>query len=251
MIDDNTSQLLRTLATRYETSAFIDGDPSWWMHQVYHTDNQESIAFIASALSYGSRAQFMPKIGLILSQSGGEVARWVGDGSYKDLFSPNDNSSYYRLYSHSTMYTFLDAYRQLLLQHGTLGGYLRCCGDGTGLKAVELICQWFATHGQSPVVPHDTSSACKRLCMFLRWMVRDNSPVDLGLWSDFIDKRTLVMPLDTHVVSQSIRLGLLQSRCASMRAALRLTAIMSEIFPDDPLRGDFALFGYGVNSTTA
>ena len=83
--------------------------------------------------------------------------------------------------------------------------------------------------------------------MFLRWMVRDGSPVDLGLWSDIMDRRTLIMPLDTHVVQESLRMGLLKSRTASMGPARRLTDAMLEIFPDDPLKGDFALFGLGVD----
>ena len=110
-----------------------------------------------------------------------------------------------------------------------------------------IICAFFAEKGVSIVVPKDTQSACKRVCMFLRWMVRDGSPVDLGLWADFIDRRTLIMPLDTHVVGQSVRLGLLASSVASMSAAQRLTQTLATIFPDDPLKGDFALFGYGVN----
>ena len=83
--------------------------------------------------------------------------------------------------------------------------------------------------------------------MFLRWMVRDNSPVDLGLWSEFIDKRTLIMPMDTHVVQEAIALGLLNSKSNSMSNAIKLTDKLTEIFPEDPLKGDFALFGYGVN----
>ena len=83
--------------------------------------------------------------------------------------------------------------------------------------------------------------------MFLRWMVRDGSPVDLGLWSDILDRRTLIMPLDTHVVQESLRMGLLKSRTASMGTARRLTDAMLEIFPNDPLKGDFALFGLGVD----
>ena len=82
----------------------------------------------------------------------------------------------------------------------------------------------------------------------MRWMVRGGSPVDLGVWEDIIDRRTLIMPMDTHVVQQSVRLGLLKSSSASMSSALRLTSAMSEVFPDDPLKGDFALFGYGVNN---
>ena len=130
----------------------------------------------------------------------------------------------------------------------TLGGLVRreACGDG--LRAVEAICRYFASHGSSAVVPKDASSACKRVCMFLRWMVRSGSPVDVGLWSEFVDRRMLVIPLDTHVVQEACRLGLLKGRCSSMCAARRLTSALAEVFPDDPCRGDFALFGYGVST---
>ena len=84
--------------------------------------------------------------------------------------------------------------------------------------------------------------------MFLRWMVRDNSPVDLGIWKDSIDKRTLIMPLDTHVLTQAHHLKLLKSKSTSMSIAKKLTAEMAKVFPTDPLKADFALFGYGVNN---
>ena len=145
------------------------------------------------------------------------------------------------------MRDFLGAYRRLMDGYGTLGEYVRGESGGDGHEAVKSICRWFGACGDAPVVPKDASSACKRVCMFLRWMVRSGSPVDLGLWADFIDRRTLVMPLDTHVVHQAMRLGLLASPTASMSAARRLTAALAEVFPDDPLKGDFALFGYGVN----
>ena len=141
----------------------------------------------------------------------------------------------------------LDGYRRILDECGTLGAYVREAAGGDGYAAVRAICRRFGTGGAATVVPQGVQSACKRVCLFLRWMVRSGSPVDLGLWADFIDRRTLVMPLDTHVVQQSMRLGLLPSATASMSAARRLTAALSEVFPDDPLRGDFALFGYGVN----
>ena len=83
--------------------------------------------------------------------------------------------------------------------------------------------------------------------MFLRWMSRTESPVDLGLWKDFIDRRTLIMPMDVHVMRQSNALGLLKAASASMTTARRLTVAMLEVFPDDPLKGDFALFGLGID----
>lgn len=244
MITDETRTLLLRLAERYETPAFIEGDPSWWMHQVEGDSNREATAFVAQALSYGSRSQFMPKIGHLLDLAGGDMHRWLAEGAYRSHFATDDTTSYYRLYSHAAMRRFFDAYAALLATHGTLGSYV---GHATGIEAVEAICRWFAAHGATAVVPKDTTSACKRICMFLRWMVRSHSPVDLGLWADAIDRRTLVMPMDTHVVSEANRLSLLTSRCASMGAARRLTAAMAEVFPDDPLRGDFALFGFGVS----
>lgn len=87
--------------------------------------------------------------------------------------------------------------------------------------------------------------------MFLRWMTRDNSPVDLGLWSRFIDRKTLIIPLDTHVLKQASELGLAKITSPTMNAAKKLTAVLAEVFPDDPVRGDFALFGFGVENAAA
>ena len=145
------------------------------------------------------------------------------------------------------MNQFLRAYRKLILAYGSLGDYLRHNSHDT-LSAIEAICRYFSSEGISVVIPKDTQSACKRVCMFLRWMVRYDSPVDLGLWKDFIHRRSLIIPMDTHVLQQSVRLGLLSSKTATMTTARRLSDALSEIFPDDPTKGDFALFGYGVNT---
>lgn len=261
---------LISLAEKYETEDFILGDPSWFMHQVSGVENQETMAFIASALSYGSRKQFMPKIQTIMESAQGDVWQWVMDGHFSSLpyhpsplpsylFSPDDHSCFYRLYTNATMYHFLSTLQQLFQRHHSLGSYLRqVMGHASQLdaySALKAISSWFADHqmvnGQcSSPIPKDTTSCCKRLCMFLRWMVRSGSPVDLGLWYDFIDRRTLIIPMDTHVVQQAMRLGLIDSKTTSMSNARKLTERLAGFFPDDPLRGDFALFGYGVNSVT-
>lgn len=242
--------ILREYAEQYENEAFLQGDPSWFMHQVTGVENQETMAFLASSLSYGSRKQFMPKIQQLLDWSGGEPYQWVLQGRFTEHFCADDTDCFYRLYNNSVMYGFLKVFQELLREYGSLGAYVRQNATD-GFTAVEAICTYFADKGVSVVVPKNTQSACKRVCMFLRWMVRDNSPVDLGLWADFIDRKTLIIPLDTHVLSQSVRLGLLNSKTASMATARRLTAALSTVFPDDPLRGDFALFGYGINNAAA
>ena len=71
-IDEASRQRLTELAARYEVASFIEGDPSWWMHQVQGADNQEAVAFVAQALSYGSRTQFMPRIGHLLDLAEGD-----------------------------------------------------------------------------------------------------------------------------------------------------------------------------------
>jgi uncharacterized protein (TIGR02757 family) len=84
--------------------------------------------------------------------------------------------------------------------------------------------------------------------MFLRWMVRQNSPVDLGIWTWF-DSKDLIIPLDTHVIQQSVKYGLIEKNAASsLKTALLITEQLKLIWPNDPCKGDFALFGEGVNS---
>lgn len=243
------------MARKYETKKFLDGDPSWFMHQVEGDANKELLAFIASALSYGSRAQFLPKIQYVLESSGGDIEGWLMRGDYQHVF-PDDDSCYYRLYSNRMMRAFLDALAIMVRQYGGMKAFVVSLGDGGGMRdgitcldVIRALTAWFAAHGSSGVVPKNALSSCKRLCMFLRWMVRDGSPVDIGLWSDIIDRRTLIMPMDTHVVQEANRLGLIHSKSTTMAAAIKLTERLREIFPDDPLKGDFALFGYGIDNT--
>lgn len=244
-MDNELKQLIIHLADKYETEEFLPADPSSFMHKVEGEANQEAMAFLASCLSYGSRKQFFPKIQFMLDAAKGEVDHWVRSGEWK-MGIPDSTNCYYRLYTCHDMYQLLTAYQTMLIEYGSMKDFVKQNAT-TAIEAVSAICRFFAGHDASKIIPKNTSAACKRVCMFLRWMVRSNSPVDLGLWADIIDRRSLIMPLDTHVVQEAQRMGLLQSRTASMSTARRLTDCMLEIFPDDPLKGDFALFGLGVD----
>ena len=239
-------ELLVRLAAQYETAAFLEGDPSRFMHEVSGEANMEATAFTASVLSYGSRKQFLPKIESILAMSGGKMDAWIAEGGYEAAIEEDDRRSFYRFQKMADMRDFFDRYRRIIRRHGSLGGLVR--GEAKdGISAVRSICNAFS--GAGGLVPKDASSACKRVCMFLRWMARPDSPVDLGLWKDFIDRATLVMPLDVHVRRQACSLGLFDCKTPDMRAAVSLSATLSEIFPGDPLKGDFALFGYGADAS--
>ena len=243
-IPQTIKRQLQEYADRYEVADFIIGDPSYFMHQVSGVENQETTAFVAQALSYGSRKQFMPKIESLLQASGGDMYNWIKSGKFNSVIKANNHTCFYRLYTNADMNAFLTSCRLLLNEHGSIGNYVRQNAQ-TGFEAIDCLCRFFAKHGSGGIIPKDTTSCCKRIAMFLRWMVRTGSPVDLGLWT-FISPSTLIMPLDTHVLTEAQSLSLISSRTASMSAAKRLTATLAEVFSDDPLKADFALFGYGV-----
>lgn len=237
---------LRELAARYETPAFCADDPIGCLREA-PPEELETAAFLAASLSYGNRTQFIPKIHRLLDLAGpGGTREWIISGRYVCTFRPGDCHSFYRLFSCAQMRVFLDKLRAILRRHGTIGACLRASGATDGPAALQALCAAFGGRA-APIVPQDATSACKRLCMFLRWMARDGSPVDFGLWSGWLDKGTLVIPLDVHVLRQANRLGLICSRCATMRTAEKLTQQLSAVFPGDPCKGDFALYGLGVS----
>lgn len=247
MEKEDLKVLLAHLAEHYETADFLNGDPSWFMHQVSGRENQEVMGFLASVLSYGRRDLFFPKIQYMLDCSGGDVYEWVMKRRFvKDI--PDDDHCYYRLYNDHMMLSMLLALSDLLNDYGSMGEFAKKNSPNkTSYETLCAIAQWFLSRGIRGMVPSPKTSVAKRPVMFMRWMVRDSSPVDLGLWSSFIDKRTLFIPMDTHVMQEARKLGLITSKSASWHTVEQLTDSLREVFPNDPARGDFALFGVGVN----
>ena len=237
--------LLRRLSARYESEAFVEDDPIRFLRTATGP-GVETTAFVAACLSYGSRKQFLPKIQEVVDMAGGDVHGWILGGRYARRFRAGDGRSFYRLFSHGKMHGLFAALRGLLRRHGSHGAFLRENGATTAPAALCALGGAFAGKA-APIVPKDCTSACKRLCLFLRWMVRDGSPVDYGLWSDWFDKGSLIVPLDVHVLRQARRLGLVGTNTATMRTALEITARLAEAFPGDPCRGDFALYGLGID----
>ena len=103
--------------------------------------------------------------------------------------------------------------KKMLNTFGSIKNYIKCYANEKernsetkieAIVAIEALCTFFAEQQVIGIVPKNTSSSCKRICMFLRWLVRNNSSVDLGIWHDFINKQSLIIPLDTHVLQQAI-----------------------------------------------
>lgn len=89
-------------------------------------------------------------------------------------------------------------------------------------------------------------SANKKIHMFRRWMVRNDGKVDFGLWKN-ISPADLIIPLDIHVHQEALEMGLTKRKQADYATAQEITDYLKNIFPADPCKGDFALFGYGID----
>ena len=252
---DKLKTKLISLANKYEVISFCDEDPSQFLHWYKkRTANIELASFIAAMLAFGNRKQFIPKIQQILQtadKSAGSISIWLQNKAYKSVFE-RGSKKYYRFYSYDDMQIFFDELADLLKKHNSIGSYFheqwnklqKTMQPQELPHLADIISQSFP---KSRIVPKGKTSANKRLHMFLRWMVRQNSPVDLGLWS-WYPQSALLIPLDIHVMQEAQKLGLLPSKVtASRKTAIALTKKMEEVFPGDPSRADYALFGLGVD----
>ncbi len=252
-------ELIKSLAEKYETKDFLSGDPSCFMHRYSSVRDVECVAFIAANLAFGRREQILSHVESILSAAGKDISAWIEDEKYRDFF-PENQKSFYRMYTNHHMILFFDTLSKILREHGNLGEFFKNEWERKSSEEKYLhrvIADAFPA--DCALLPHSKNSAAKKVNMLLRWLVRDNSPVDLGLWT-WYDKARLLLPLDTHVLQESARLGFLgfdsngqvkTKKSANLNTAEWLTEICAEIFPDDPVKADFALFGSGVDRNHA
>ena len=109
---------------------------------------------------------------------------------------------------------------------------------------------WAPERTKKHVSTPNKNSACKRICMFLRWMVRDDQMgVDFGLWKK-IKPKQLICPLDVHSQRTAETLGLIVPGLPNWKKAVELTEELKKIDPMDPVKYDFALYGMGIEEKT-
>ena len=209
--------------------------------------NDASIALICALFGYGNAkaiVTFLERLDFTLLDQSEETIRRALRGAYYRFQNSDDVTALFialrRLRQEESLkITVTQAYRQT--------------GDiYDGLRAlIEAIYSAYDYRsdgyrflvGKIPPKQKVRASAYKRYMMFLRWMVRDDA-LDMGLWRG-IDKRDLVIPLDTHTAAVSRRLGLLRRKSNDYKAALELTEALRRLDADDPLKYDFVLYRIG------
>lgn len=245
---EDIRQLLKKLADENEVASFCNADPSqflrWYNPETNQTD-VEYASFIAAMLSFGSRSQFIPKIEQILkiADEFGLISAWISNKEFEKSF-PCGEKKFYRFYSYDDMLCLFKELSPISRNYGSLENAVRKTMENQHCEIWETFSILFP---ESKIVPKGKNSANKRIHMFLRWMVRQESPVDVGFWK-WYSPEDLLIPLDVHVMEEAKKLDLIpQNAAASLKTAKMLTASLKEIWPNDPVRGDFALFGLGVS----
>lgn len=256
-MNDEVKTKLIELANKYEISEFVNEDPSQFLRWYSDVCDMEVASFIAAMLSFGNRKQFIPKIKSIFEKAdkAGGICAWIKQNKFYDDFCTGDfEKKFYRFYSYADMICFFEEINNILQSTDSFGSYFaelyrRKVNELNANAQDEINLGWIISDAfpKSKIVPKGKNCANKRVHMFLRWMVRQNSPVDLGLWKWF-NSCDLIIPLDTHVLQESIKLGLISEKATgSLKTAKLITQQLKEIWKDDPCKGDFALFGLGIS----
>ena len=229
-------------ADRYETAGFIPTDPIQFPHRYTLKQDIEISALVSAWMAYGSRKVFLQILNRMhngMDAAGGPY-RFIASGAYLQCCEKPDKCLY-RFYRHSDYQALCDRLRTL---YGKYSSMEELFDPSASLAAnVHTFCTFF--NGINGIPVPGSPSANKRLYMFLRWMVRRESPVDFGIWTR-ISPSALIIPLDTHVYQVATSLGITSRRNADLKTAVGITRAMAEIWPDDPARGDFALYGQGI-----
>ena len=237
------------LYARYNHREFVHPDPLEFLYAYDDLRDREIVALIASSLAYGRVQQILKSVSIVLEAIGSPLR-------YVQTTSESKMKRHFRDFKHR--FTTGDEVTELLLRiervvekHGSLGNCF-ARGIDTRDKTVKNALGYFTRELAAPVGEKQTSlipdpqkgSACKRLNLMLRWMVRKDE-VDPGGWNQ-IDTSRLIVPLDTHMHRIAIEYGLTTRKNADMRTAIEISDAFARYSPEDPVRYDFALTRPGI-----
>ena len=218
----------------YHRADFIQSDPVQFPHRYTLKQDIEVSGLLTAIMSFGNRKQILKKADELHGLMGDSPYQYVLSCQWEKDFPSGATNSFYRMLSYADFYGY---FRRLYIAYTQFESLEEALMLYPGIP-MEKLCAFLEVSAKSPQ---------KKLNMFLRWMIRRDSEVDLGIWESF-DRRDLIVPLDTHVCRVAHYFKLTDAETFSLKNARQITAALATVFPDDPCFGDFALFGYGVNN---
>ncbi|MEM7139219.1 MAG: TIGR02757 family protein [Myxococcota bacterium] len=249
---DAIGQRLESLLSDSDAEARRREDPVDFVHDYPSPVDQEVVGLVASSMAFGNALAARKSVGRVLEVLGPRPATVLASETEAEVFE-RLRGFVHRIYRDEHLATVLSRAGRLIDRRGSLGqAFVRAFEESGGdfREAMAMFAHSLRGDGGSRNLRHLISdpragSACKRLLLYARWMIRPADGVDLGLWP--IAPSNLVMPVDTHVHRISLNLGLTKRKTATWATAEDITARLREYDPDDPVKYDFALCHLGVS----
>lgn len=247
--------LLEEKFLQYNHPGFIENDPVSIPHRFSKKQDIEIAALFAATLAWGQRTTIIRNCTLLLNLMDNDPHRFVLQHTDADL-KPFKNFVHRTFNATDALY-FIAFLRWFYERHHSLEEGFGVSDDedhvGAGLVRFHNLffsLPFFPERTRKHIPTPARKSACKRLNMLLRWMVRyDNRGVDFGMWKT-IKPRQLICPCDIHVERVARRLGLLKRKQTDWLAAVELTEALRKFDATDPVKYDYALFGLGLTEKT-
>ncbi|MEI6971147.1 MAG: TIGR02757 family protein [bacterium] len=239
---------LERLYRTYTRREYVHPDPLEFLYDYPDIRDREIVGLVASALAYGRVAQILKSVRRILtgmSPSPRRFVETVSDRAVARAFA----GFKHRFSTEEHIGALLKGTRKVLREYGTLNEcFVAGLGrnDATVVGGLEKFVESFGCGGNFLLPLPSGGSGCKRLNLFLRWMVRQDA-VDPGGWQG-IQPSKLIVPLDTHMANIGRTFGLTKRVSAGMNMALEITGSFRDLTPEDPVRYDFALTRFGIRS---
>jgi uncharacterized protein (TIGR02757 family) len=226
----------------------IDNDPVEFIHRYHEKEDIEIAGFLAAQFAYGKIEIFKKFLESLFSLMEDGPRRFVEKGDFRRL-----KGHYYRFQKDKDILFLFQSLRKICGDFGGIGNMLRAYYRGDIREVLWKVRKHFFHDSDALTFffpKPSTTNPLKRWNLYLRWMVRKDT-VDRGLWN-FMDKSSLVIPLDTHLFKIGRCLGWTKRNSQSYGAALEITEALKAFSPDDPLKYDFFLchrIGIGAGCT--
>jgi len=249
MMPKHLKKFLDQKVEEYNRPAFIKDDPISIPHLFKKKQDIEIAGFFAAVFSWGNRTTIINKSNELMMRMDNSPFDFIKDHSIKELKKLKGFK--HRTFNEDDLFFFIESLRHHYSKFSSLEAaffpnknfdieqglihFKKYFLSAEHLKRTEK-------HISSP----SQKSTCKRLNMYLRWMVRDdNNGVDFGLWKS-ISPAKLIIPIDLHVARVAKKLGLLKRKQVDWLAAVELTEALRQLDDKDPVKYDFALFNLGI-----
>ncbi|MCL2067608.1 MAG: TIGR02757 family protein [Treponema sp.] len=225
------------------TTDFIAHDPVQFPRHYKKREDVEIAAFLAATIAWGRRDLILRSAQRMFALMQPAPFAFIMSGDYRKL----KNRNIHRTFFENDLKYLCNGFKHCFEKYGNLENLFASEADiwkGIALFRTEMAAGnkgRCSKHISNPGTEDSAGSACKRINLALRWLVR-KGPVDLGLWKK-IKPSALYIPLDLHVARTARRLGLLERKSNDKKAVIALTEKLRGLCPEDPVKYDFALFG--------